>query len=585
MTSNSDFTHLTTGGQPAVSIKEVKPPPIDFHKTTKDAYVSQLDQLTKKIQSEQQSQATALKLNELALATRVADAFESSLERALREAQELMAASRYREATFPLARALQEAPGHPEATYLLAYCCANLNELEQALLLLLPLRQVRLEPELGERVQALKVRIRNNLLLMVMLENVILIQSRKYDIAISRLTRLTQLDPDAEMYHFLLGGSLMMAERLEQALKAVQVGIQNCAPTEAELLPSLKTQIMERYAAKQLEPARDLVKKGQPAKARDRILKMPPDLRGTEICSQFERYLGRMQRTAGLTLGGQDKTRLPAPASNYQEMETLHFFLVGNEVREAGQLMQQSKFQDAEKVLARVVTWTPQFPYSGYLYASCIVARLFQQLESRKKPSQDEVHASLELAHNHARAGAVDSEIQDAEMLVRMIEQTLAAESDAQLIGSLMQEFQAIMTGAKKGIRSPEQLNNVYQQMSLLRERVNKARPQVHSSQATQELNELAEAVERNYKQLEDLRAGAREAEIVNQYGHRFMERMEGIKKRGGLKPWERDSERTFFTALRSEAQQAKMGIRNTEGQKQMSNLLEAIDNVLRQIG
>ncbi len=486
MINDSNFAHFTREPDARLILDR---PSINFDpniKAAKNDFVSQVDELTKKIQSK--SGDDNLMFSDAGLSLLTTGAFESPLTRALREAQALITAGKYPEAIALLNRTLRESPGHPEAIYLLAYCQVNLNELRPALLTLRPLHKVQLEPWLTPKIQALKARIRNNMMLPVLLENLFALRQKKYDTAISKLMPLIQLDPDAEIYHLLFSGTLMLANRLDQALRAVETGIQDCAPAEAVLLQGLKVQIMDRYAAKQLEPARDLVKKGQLARARDKVRSLSTELRRTKLCQQFEKYLDEMERGARLLGSGQRNAALMVVASTYQEMETFHFFLVSNELLEVKQLMKKEKYQDAEKVLARVIAWVPRFPFANFLYAGCTVSRLFQLTSSRKRLQPDELHAMLELAHTHATIGAVDPDIEDAKELVKVIEQALTTERESRLISKLVQEFQAIMAGAKKGIRSVDQLNDAFGRMSRLRQEIRDARSQIQSSNGLQTL-------------------------------------------------------------------------------------------------
>ena len=585
MTNKNDSAGLKTAS-PTAGLKLKKSPTIDFSKTVKDDFATQIEQLTKQMQNEQKDKATAIKLDELALPARMADVFESTLERALREAQELIEGGQFRQALDPLDRALRESPRHPEATYLMAYCYTYLNEVEPALLSLLSLRQVALDRGLAKRVQTLKIRIRNSMFLMVLLENAILIRTGRYGIAIRRLKQLTQLDPEAEIYYFLLGGSLMKSNQIEQALQVVQTGIQTCGPEKPELLFDLKNQVMEEFAAKQLISARTALKKGQISQAHDKVRNISADLHKTQMYRHFEKHLTEMEHNNRLISGGRTKATRPTKETfSHQELESFHYFLVGDETQESGLLMQKKKFRAAEKVLSQAVVWAPKFPYINYLYAGCIFSRLLEQTNSWwNKPTPDEVSSAMELAYKHARIGALDETIQDASFLEKLLEDSLNAIKESKLLGDLMREFEIIMSGAKKGIRTQDQLRDVYGKMSRLRDKVVEAHSQIHSPEVTKNLNNLAEAIERNFGVLEGMQLSSTETELVNHYNRKFIDHMEGIKRRGGLNSWEKSDEAEFFAALRTEIQQVSYGVKSKEAQKQLANLVHAIDQILLQL-
>ena len=59
---------------------------------------------------------------------------------------------------------------------------------------------------------------------------------------------------------------------------------------------------------------------------------------------------------------------------------------------------------------------------------------------------------------------------------------------------------------------------------------------------------------------------------------------MDGIKRRGGLKPWEKDGERNFFTSLLAEMKQASLNLESDGAKGNMTQLMSAVDQVLLQL-
>ena len=578
---NQKIGELRTADENLVS--GMKQPTIDFSKSTKDGFSSQLDELTKQFGKNHDKPVDHFTIgSEWAVPIRAQD-FEDPFERAMRDAREFIDKSKYNQAAAALDRALQIKSGNAEALYLSGYCYFMLEQPEQALVTLLPLKNMKLAAALAKEVTTLKEKIRGQMLFKVVILNIILIRGNKFEQAIQHMNQVIQIDPDCEIYHFLLGGSLMNAGQLDRARAAIQVGIQSCGAANSEMLQNLKGQVMDRQVAAQLAPARDFVKRGQHDKARDKIRALPADLRQTILVKNFETYLGEMGNNGNLSYGS--KARVLTPTVKYKTMDDFHFFLVGSEIKSASDLMQKGKFQDAEKILENVVALAPRFPFGHYLYANCVLDRLMQRTQARGgKPSAEDVESMIKTANEHARFGSVDTEIKGAQTLVDVTGNFLTTIKDSKSFNELAAKFQAIMNGVKKGIKTPQQLKDVHAQISQLRDEVSRGAKSASTSDSKKNFDDLYAAVDRNFQQLQTMKLELEETEAVNNLSAQFMARMEAIKRRGGLNTWERSSERTYFEDLKGDAQNTMNKSYSSKARQELKTLIDVIDKVISQL-
>jgi tetratricopeptide (TPR) repeat protein len=580
--------------------RDLKAQEIDFRgKSDPDDFMSQLDRMTKAAQSRQYQQAVEIKLNALDLEPGlVSDQMrqgESPVERLLREAKELVAEGQYESALEPLTSILAEVAVHPEATYLIAYCRVYLKEPERALHHLLGLRAVRLEHALATRVEALKEEIRGRMLSSVLLENVLLIKLEQYDEAIRRLRRIVGLDPEVGYYHFMLSGSLMMAERFEEAITAINLGLRECQGEARAMLGGFKLQIEQHYVAKLMEPARTLFKQESYGRARTVLNGLDPAYRQTPLFITFANYLGKLDGGMFRILRRKTSAK-PAPAGEPRDVEALYFFLIGQEIQQATKLLAEGKYGPAETVITGALAHTPHFAYARFLLAGCTYSRIANQISSDSPPGINEVIAGLEQARQNARIGATDAEITDAPALLGNIEQALqmiesqrmerqASQAEIKLVNEAIEEFQAIMKSAEGGISSPTHFNDVYRRMSNLKKRLPGLHKQVRGKDAAEAVKQLDGAIDRNTKQLESIKAGIAEADTVKHYYERFKTKMKALEARGGIRDFREKIEvRSFFLSLQREIEAEKPRLRDREAREHLDKLLEAVKIILSQM-
>ena len=523
---------------------------------------------------------------------------ESAEQRLLRQAIQLISEQSFEEALGKLRELLGKLPGHHEAIYYTAYCQVHLDRDETALRTLLPLRQVRLDGQLLIRVQTLKDNIRNRMRLPVVLDAVLRASTGQYDELIRRLKMIRDLDPECVLYHFLLGGTLLRAEKLDEASAAVDRGLKECTGPDQGMLDSLKDQVRAGQCARKMDPARRLFKQGKYKEARSTLHRLDAEYKKVPLFIAFDGYLSRLDGGGGVMglFHGSKAVADVCPPGSFADVDSLYFYLVGQEVREAKDLVKDEKFGKAEGILRGALQYCPRFPYLNYLCAGCLYAWMANRLGESKPPEISEVITALQRAGEHVRISLADAEIADtARQLGNAVQEALKAmtqvrddlkakEVEARPVNELIEEFQSTMKAAEGGIGSPAQFRTAYSRMKALKDKLPGVRKQVKSQEGREAVKMLSDAVDRNIAQLESMRSSVEESEIVEQCLAKFTSKMESLKKRPISNLPELRSAQSYFQSLRSEVQTGRTKCRSSEAQKVLDDLLGAIDGIIKQL-
>jgi Flp pilus assembly protein TadD len=564
-----------------------------------DDFLSGLDKMAEAMRHQQQENQAAIKLDALDLGSGLASealaAQESKVDKLLKQAKQLIIEKKYEEAINPLAELLSIQAAHHEAIYLLALCHASLNQFEPALETLLPLRSARLDNALASRIAALKAEIRNKMFLVVVLENSVLLQSGQHDAAISRLRRVVHLDPEFAIYHYMLSGVLMQANKLKEAVAAVNHGLDNCA-NQREILTELKLQIENKYVASKMKQARSLFKAGHYRRARSALNYVEPDYRKVPLYVTFANYLARLD---GGILGLFVKKSIQdvRPSGIARDVESLYDFLIEEELEQATRLISKENYEQAETVLDGAIKYTHNYPYASYLYGGCIYSHAMQQVTSKNPPALADVVEQLERARDFARIGRTDESISDAADLLASIEMVhkhlcsvrdklSVRQAEVRAINSAIEEFDSIMKSGQKGVTSPEHHRSIYERMKNLNKRIPELRKQMKSSDVKEAVAQLAQAIDQNLRQLEELGEQVKDSQSVKECHEKFSRMINIIKSNGGIKDRKQLNQTLdYFRSLRSESKTVKSKVRSSEAKCSMSELIKALDQVITQLG
>jgi tetratricopeptide (TPR) repeat protein len=563
-----------------------------------DDFAGKLAEMADKAKIQQSKQVASLRID--ALGQDLGLLPTDPVARLVHQAKQRMAEEKFKEALSLLAKALKLGPGHHECLYLAAFCYVALTEHIKALRCLRPLHSAKLASGLATRVEVLKIDIRQHLYPKVMIESVLALQNRQWDDVTANLGKLVQLDPEVAMYHYMLAGIQMTADRMEEALKTLENGLQVCPPVEHQLLIGLHQQVQDQYVAKRMAPARKWFKKGDYARARTELQQLPNNFKQATLYVTFANYLGKLEGGGflGFLMGGRKRApKSVAPAGSYAEVEALYFFLVGGEIRQAKELLASDRPEQAEAQLKTALKFAPLFAFANYLYAGCIYRRLVQSLASDRPPDLTVILEHFQQALEAARTGATDPAIEDAPALLHVIESTLhqladmeqqlkGRQEEAKLVNGVIAEFQAIMSSSEGGVRNTAHYNELHSRMKNLRNSLAGVRKEVHNPDAVQALGELSEAVERNWEQLAALKSSIAEGEVVERHFKTFQIKMEVAQSGGGIKSHsEFVAVRDSFRKLKRDVEADRRNLRSSDARQALDQLLDAVNKILSQLG
>ncbi len=551
-------------------------------------WLSELDRKAKEAAESQVRASKGIKIPPLDVDKGIVTERESEESKLLRRARQLIIEEKYEEALEPLNELLAGEPMHQEALYLKALCHGHLGNDREALLALAPLRPVRLERQLGDRVEALKAAIRARMTPAIILIAALLVHAEQHDEAVRRVREVVELDPEPTIYHFILGGVLMTAERFDEALDSVEYGLKVTTDSDTRILEDLKKNIRNRSCASRMEPAKDLFKRGKYREARTALHKLSGECKNTTLFETFDGYLAKL---GGRGLLGFGKTKEPSevsPPGTFKEQEELYFFLVDKELRGGVKLMGEDQLDKAGEIFETSLGFCPQFPYANYLYAGCLFQRISEQIGSSNPPDIDVAISTLESARSHARTATTDSDIADSAgdlvtalddavtQLNRVKRELRGRAEEARLVNGLIEEFNGIMEEAGDGIKSVGRFRSAHEKMKALRSRLKGARGKVRSSEGREVLKKLSEAVDRNFRQMES-------AKLVEDAYHEFESIMKSAKD--GIKSVSQyRSAYSRMKKLKSSLPGIRKKLESADGQEALDQLSEAVDRNFRQL-
>jgi tetratricopeptide (TPR) repeat protein len=512
-------------------------------------------------------------------------------EEHLRNARRLIEQEQYAEALRHLDQALAEAPNHPDAIYMTALCLSSLGQPLEALRALAALRGQSLEPGRQTRVGVLREQIRRQAVQMAALDQIGLIFGHQSDQEIERLRTLCELDPEMAMFHYMLAGALLTAGRLEEAATAASEGLRSCREGVAgddgvQRLHDIKREIRRRLLLKQMEPARRQYRKGKFAKARSELLRLGPDSREDPLWTTFDGYVQELEERGvrfGRRNGGAPAT--VTPHGSFEDVDALHFLLVGDEIGTAKAQLAGGRPDRAERAVDDAIKYAPTFPYAHFLKAHCLYDRLGRQLESGKLPGVEEAIAQLEEAREHAQFGLQDPDLQDNNLLqvidagleaMRAVQQELRlVAEDAELLNPVVESFHSLMASAKKGIESPEHFEQIDKRLKKLEDRVAKLKSQMKSETGAGTVAEFEKVLAANRRALEQIRPELDDVKLVQALQNEFMSIMSSAA--GGVSSYELPGIRRRLEKLAKAIAASTPTAKTAAGTKALLDLAQAV--------
>jgi len=428
-----------------------------------------------------------------------------------------------------------------------------------ALRCLAPLRNARLESQLGTRVEALKKNLRDDMLLPVLPETklLMLVDANR---CIERQRELVQLDPEYFLYHVMLAITLTTSGRHTEALNAVLFGLQHTSPNDRGMLQELKSGIEKVALTEVLAPAVRFFKEGKYGDASSHLSELDKGLQDLPICRIFKNHI---EKSNGGLFGLFRRVKASGLSLTFsaKDVDAFHFILVKDEISEA-KLCLTGNARAAISHLTDALRYAPEFPFAHFLMAVAAFQDLTAQFQSSNKPDLEAAIKALKDAREHAKIGAKDEEINQAKDLLKAVESNLEQLegfkpriaqqlNDQKLITPLVEAFNGCMTDLQDGNHLPSQLKKAHDTLLGLSRKIPVTRRKLRVKESQEVMDQLEQAVKNNLDPLSDvvikLKGVSDEEAIFRKHAASFQEAAEAFE---GLKTGRNTNFSTFVPSL-----------------------------------
>ena len=286
----------------------------------------------------------------------------------LQDARANIADGEYEIALEQLAEFLEISPGHPEARYLQAYCHYRLGDLTTALETTLPLRTERLDPQLHAEVFELRRTLRD---VLTPQEIGTFLDTRHHDrrAADERIGRFIEVAPEESEPPYLLAimqamdGEYTTAFRTARSAADVVEGDASHLRAFADALQTVALRPLMTNAVRALAD-------GAYLHTRKELRRLDRDWREAEVVRDFDTYVEGLLRTRR-----SPAKPLPPPKLSPERAMRLYELIAEQYREEALGLIEDERWAEAERVLAKVLHLVPSFPPPNYLYAFCLLVQ------------------------------------------------------------------------------------------------------------------------------------------------------------------------------------------------------------------
>ena len=532
----------------------------------------------------------------------VSDKFVDRTQQLLDEANQLIREKRFAKAIEVLDGLLAHAPDNHQALYLKAMCLASKQEMENeaALKILLPLSRARLEGSLNTKVKMLRDRVKRTVLLRVMIEHLLMLRTNMRSKVVSRLQSIIPLIPEEPIYPFMLSGTLMMDNRLDEALEVIDRALTAVSKDQADRLRQLRAEIGKRQVAVALKGVVVNIRAERYAEARKTLNALDKALRKNTLWKIFDNYLKDIGcgGILGRMFGGTKPSKAAVPrGGSDEEIDQFYLMICAVDVQNAQKHIAQKNYAQAVSVLLPVLEkWAPVFPYANYLCSVAIYFQLKQAFISGEVPDLDSAIADLEKGQRMALIGSQDLRIEDVKNLSAALEGSLKTlyevrkmragmEKEVQPIKKVMGEYNRIMEGAKGGISSKKQHKKVLKQMIRVVDEIATVRRRSKHLGNKKVLDELYEAATKNLQQLKNM-AGemkhASEGKLVKKHWDAFGALAKVLNNPSSIRSYKDIKNlRTKVSNLKDKAVKDRQKMRSAQAREAMDKLIGQLVEVL----
>lgn len=526
-----------------------------------------------------------------------AEEAEPEVATLLAQAARLYAQGQLTAAVEVLDRALEIDPESLDALWLKAGCLVRLGGREVEALRVL----VQLSADASPGRRALRAQLyealRGSLVPKTMLTAMLMLASGEIAKVIALSGEFARLDPGCGAYHTLLVSALGMEDRHDEALAAVDHGLEVADEDGREQLQELRATILRRIANEKMSDARELFLQGEYPKARGALERLEATLGEMPLYRGFagylERFAGYLERFDGGGVQPAATDRLPAawapmPPGTPKEADSVYFFLVGDLIAEGKQLYDADDFGAAARVLERALTHCVAFPYGNFLLGVALYSGIGKAIQDGRPPdgetalrTMQRVHAVLQIGRTDPDVGALAARLDaSVEELLSSVEEN---KQDAELINPVGAAFEQALKRVGDGIESERHLTEVLAAMRQVKEQAAEIRGQVRTDEGKKALDVLTKRADEVIAQLVKLQGKAAGSDELKSLVQQFNSAVENLTRNPISSRDELAGAKVTFGWLHERADEL---VRKSKGaaSKQAKELLKAIKGIEKQL-
>ena len=520
-----------------------------------------------------------------------AEEAEPEVATLLAQAARLYAQGQLTAAVEVLDRALEIEPESLDALWLKAGCLVRLGGREVEALRVL----VQLSADASPGRRALRAQLyealRGSLVPKTMLTAMLMLATGETAKVIALAGEFARLDPGCGAYHTLLVSALGMEDRHDEALAAVDHGLEVADEDGREQLQELRATILRRIANEKMSDARELFLQGKYPKARGALERLEATLGETPLYRGFAGYLERCGNTGGGLRAATSRTpaaQAPVPPGTPKEADSVYFFLVGDLIAYSKELYDADDFGAAAEAAEWALSHCAAFPYANFLLGVALYSGLGKAISDCHPPggeaaltTMQRVHAALQIARTDPDVGALAASLDES--VAQLLSSVEENEQDAELINPVAEAFEQAMKKIGDGIESEGQLTEVLAAMRQVREQAARIRGRVRTDEGKQALAVLMKRADEVIGQLVELQgqvAGSDELKLLVQL---FNSAVENLNRNPISSRDELAGAKVTFGWLHERADEL---VRKSKGaaSKQAKELLKAIKGIEKQL-
>ncbi|MCN9243080.1 hypothetical protein NGF19_20135 [Streptomyces sp. RY43-2] len=380
-----------------------------------------------------------------------------------------------------LAEYLQAHPGHQEGRYLRAYCLYRhdgkraSSEQWEALRILRPLRDEDVPDDLRERIGELRRELRRMLTAPEIAAYTEKVRSDPPG-AQSRLQAFLELAPEEGMVSYLLALAQAQTGSLELALDTAERGAAE-ADVDRDQLVALARRLRLALLGTHAAPAVSAFKTRDIQRAKRELSRMDPRWRRSTVLADFDAYLSLLLSHPG------PPGQAPAPRLTAERAEDLYSLIAEDDGRHASMLLRTGRADQAERLLAHLLTLLPRFAWLNFLYAACLY---------RLRRDPDRAAACAEIART-------DRTLVQAGELLRAIRSW----QEATVINPAVEEYLAAMESVRGGV-SVDRLAALRKHLTALERRLPALKGAARTEEGAQVVREFAQAIVDRLREIDD---------------------------------------------------------------------------------